>query len=198
MKVLLHMCCANCALVPVKRLEARGMDVTGFWYNPNIHPMEEYLLRLGAVRTLQDRWGLDMHYHDEYGLTEYMRNVVHHEDTRCLYCYATRLEKTAAAALETGADAFTTTLLVSPYQQIDAIHEIGRIMQERYSVEFLSEDFRDGYREGIGLSKELGLYRQKYCGCIYSEMERHLGGNGKGRDRVAPQRDRAWSRSGNS
>lgn len=197
MKVLLHMCCANCALVPVKRLKSRRLEVTGFWFNPNIHPLGEYRLRLGAVRALQELWGLDIRYHDEYGLKEYLRNVVHHEDERCLYCYTTRLEEAAMTAREIGADAFTTTLLVSPYQQFEVITGIGMAMQDRYSVEFLAEDFRDGYREGVTMSKDLGLYRQKYCGCIYSEMERHPAGGGKQVVSTAPG-GVAWSSSADS
>lgn len=193
MKVFLHMCCANCATVPVERLRQKGMAVTGFWFNPNIHPMAEYRLRLGAVKTLQGLWGLNVLCDDEYGLTEFLRKVVHREEERCLHCYTMRLERTAATARERGADAFTTTLLVSPYQRFDMITGIGRTMQERYAVEFLAEDFRDGFRRGMSVAKGLGLYRQKYCGCIYSEMESHLAG--RGRENGG---GKAWSRSADS
>ena len=85
-----------------------------------------------------------------------------------------RLDKTAQKAREIGADGFTTSLLISPYQKFDAIIDIGREMEKKHSVQFYFEDFRPGWKQGVELSKELGLYRQKYCGCIYSEMEKHL------------------------
>lgn len=133
----------------------------------------EYKSRFDALRKLEDLWGLDVEYDDNYGLTEFLRNVVNHEETRCEYCYRVRLEKTASVARESKSDAFTTSLLVSPYQNIDMIKSIGRSLQEKYDVEFYFEDFRGGYREGRRIAKELGLYSQKYCGCIYSEMERY-------------------------
>ena len=173
MKLLLHICCANCALYPIKLLRKRGIEPSGFWYNPNIHPAAEYEARLGAMKTLHALWGLDMQYENIYGLVEFVRAVSGRESERCLYCYRTRLEETALRARRTGADAFSTTLLYSPYQKFDSIIEIGKEMQEQHGVEFLAEDFRGGFKEGERTSKELGLYRQKYCGCVYSEMERY-------------------------
>jgi predicted adenine nucleotide alpha hydrolase (AANH) superfamily ATPase len=173
MKLLMHMCCANCALYPVSALRKRGIAVEGLWFNPNIHPYTEYSNRLDALKKLQGLWKLDIVYIDHYGLKEYLRNVVGNEDNRCEYCYSVRLERTAGMAREMNADAFTTSLLVSPYQKFDRILEIGRMLQERYSVEFYAEDFRGGFNEGRKISRDLGLYRQKYCGCIYSEMERY-------------------------
>ena len=173
MKLLMHICCSNCAVYPVRTLQQRGIDVKGFWFNPNIHPYQEYKSRLDALRKLGDLWGLDVEYDDSYGLTEFLRNVVYHEKDRCAYCYSVRLERTALLARESKADAFTTSLLVSPYQNIDMINNIGRSLQEKYGVEFHSEDFRGGFREGRRTARELDLYSQKYCGCIYSEMERY-------------------------
>ena len=172
MNILMHMCCSNCAVYPVQTLQRRGISITGFWFNPNIHPYLEYKSRIDALRKLQDLWKLDVEYEDDYGLKEFLRNVVYNEESRCEYCYTIRLERTAARAGELKADAFTTSLLVSPYQKIDMIREIGLAMQEKYSVEFYFEDFREGFREGRRSAGDLGLYRQKYCGCIYSEMER--------------------------
>ena len=100
--------------------------------------------------------------------------MVNNEDRRCEYCYSVRLEQTALRARYMNVDAFTTSLLVSPYQKFDMIIDIGRMMQEKYSVEFYIEDFRKGFGEGRRIARELELYRQKYCGCIYSEMERYL------------------------
>ena len=173
MKLLMHICCSNCALYPVSILKDRGVEIKGLWVNPNIHPVTEYQNRLDSLRKLETLWHLDVQYIDNYGLKEFLRNVAGNEDKRCEYCYTVRLEKTAERAKETGADAFTTSLLVSPYQKFEMIIEIGRMMQERYSVEFYVEDFRKGFNDGRRMSKELGLYRQKYCGCIYSEMERY-------------------------
>lgn len=169
----MHICCSNCALYPVTVLRDRGVEITGLWFNPNIHPFTEYRSRLDSLKKLETLWGLDVNYIDEYGLKEYLRNVAGNEDKRCEYCYTSRLEKTAEKAREMNADAFTTSLLVSPYQKFEMIIDIGKMMQERYSVEFYGEDFRKGFNDGRRMSKELGLYRQKYCGCIYSEMERY-------------------------
>jgi predicted adenine nucleotide alpha hydrolase (AANH) superfamily ATPase len=174
MKLLMHICCANCSLYPLKSLFSKGIDVKGLWFNPNIHPYIEYHNRLEALKNLQKIWNLDIEYIDHYGLKEFLRAVVNNEDNRCVICYSMRLEETAKTAKKIGLDGFTTTLLVSPYQKFDMIIEVGKEMGERYSIPFYFEDFRLGWKDGIRLSKELGLYRQKYCGCIYSEMERYL------------------------
>ncbi|MBF0538919.1 MAG: epoxyqueuosine reductase QueH [Nitrospirae bacterium] len=173
MKTLLHICCANCALYPITTMRQRGIVVEGLWFNPNIHPLTEYTARLNALKTLQSAWNLQIHYNNLYGLVDFIRNVVNKEDNRCLYCYTVRLQETAQKARQDGYNAFSTTLLYSIYQRYDTIVEIGKLMQVNYDVEFYVEDFRKGWREGIGMSKALSLYRQKYCGCIYSEMERY-------------------------
>jgi epoxyqueuosine reductase len=177
----MHICCSNCAIYPVQTLRSRGFNITGLWFNPNIHPYTEYRSRLESVRKLQELQGLDVEYRDGYGLVEFLRNVVNKEEERCRYCYSVRLEMAAAKAREIKAYAFTTSLLVSPYQNFDIIKEEGRRMQEKYSVQFLFEDFRGGFREGRRMALELGLYRQKYCGCIYSELERYSSKNSEGR-----------------
>lgn len=130
-------------------------------------------MRLDTLRQLQELWRLDIEYNDHYGLKEFIQRVVYDEENRCQYCYMMRLEETAKKAKEMGLDGFSTTLLVSPYQKFDKIIETGRILQDKYNIEFVQEDFRPGWKEGVGISRELGLYRQKYCGCIYSEMERY-------------------------
>ncbi len=173
MRLLMHICCANCAIYPLNLLKQKDIEVEGFWFNPNIHPYTEYKYRLNALRHLQSIWDLNIFYKDYYGLKEFLRNVVNREEERCFYCYALRLEETAKRAKEVAADAFTTSLLVSPFQKIDVIIELGISIGQRFSVEFYVDDFRKGYSEGRRISKELGLYRQKYCGCIYSEMERY-------------------------
>jgi predicted adenine nucleotide alpha hydrolase (AANH) superfamily ATPase len=174
MKLLMHICCANCSLYPLKCLFSKGIDIKGLWFNPNIHPYIEYHNRLEALKNLQKIWNLDIEYIDHYGLKEFLRAVVNNEDNRCLTCYSIRLNETAKTAKKMGLDGFTTTLLVSPYQKFDIIIEVGKEMGERYSIPFYFEDFRLGWKNSVSLSKELGLYRQKYCGCVYSEMERYL------------------------
>jgi len=174
MKILMHICCANCCLYPLKTLFSRGIDVKGLWFNPNIHPYTEYRMRLDSVQKLQETWGLDIEFIDHYGLKEFLRAVVNSEDNRCGFCYSVRLEEAARTAKKMGLEGFTTSLLVSPYQQFDIIVSVGREMGNKYSIPFYYEDFRPGWKESIALSKELGLYRQKYCGCVYSEMERYL------------------------
>ena len=170
----MHICCANCCLYPLKTLSSRGVDIRGLWFNPNIHPYTEYQMRLESVQALRKAWDLDLEYVDHYGLKEFVRAVVNNEDDRCIHCYSVRLEETAKTAKKMELDGFTTSLLASPYQKFDMINRLGMEMGKRHSISFYSEDFRPGWKEGIGLSKSLGLYRQKYCGCIYSEMERYM------------------------
>lgn len=174
MKLLMHICCANCSLYPLKSLASKGIDIKGLWLNPNIHPYTEYRNRLDALKNLQKIWSLDIEYIDHYGLKEFIRAVVNNENNRCIICYSIRLEETARTAKKMGLDGFTTSLLVSPYQKFDMIVDIGKKMGKKCSIPFYFEDFRHGWKDSISISKELGLYRQKYCGCIYSEMERYL------------------------
>jgi predicted adenine nucleotide alpha hydrolase (AANH) superfamily ATPase len=174
MKLLMHICCANCCLYPLKTLFSKNIEVKGLWLNPNIHPYTEYQMRLDSLQKLQSEWNLDIEYIDHYGLKEFMRTVVHHEDNRCSLCYSMRLEAAAKTAKKMGLDGFTTSLLVSPYQKFDMIINVGIEMGKKYSIPFYPEDFRPGWKNSISVSRKLGLYRQKYCGCVYSEMERYL------------------------
>jgi predicted adenine nucleotide alpha hydrolase (AANH) superfamily ATPase len=111
---------------------------------------------------------------DDYDLEGFLANVAAAPDTRCSYCYASRLRATAQAAAEGGFDAFTASLLYSRYQRHEEIRGLGEQIGSEFGVAFHYEDFRPGWHEGIRLSKELGLYRQQYCGCIYSEKDRYL------------------------
>ncbi len=176
MKLLLHICCANCALYPVRKLGGEGISIKGLWYNPNIHPAQEYLKRLEAVRQLQALWGLDITYTDHYGLMEFLAATEKDakEGLRCRHCYRMRLREAASAAKKMKADAFSTTLLYSPYQKFDIITAEAAEAERLFHIPFYLEDWRAGFREGENLSRELGFYRQKYCGCIYSEMERFI------------------------
>ncbi|GFE57860.1 epoxyqueuosine reductase QueH [Geobacter sp. AOG1] len=173
MKILLHICCAPCAIYPLKELRSQGMEVTGFFYNHNIHPYQEYRRRLDTVRVYAEKVDLAMVYRDEYRLEEFLAAVADNPDQRCIYCYASRLEATAKAAAENGFPAFTSSLLYSRYQKHDTIRELGESIGARYGIRFHYDDFRRGWQEGIRISREVGLYRQQYCGCIYSEKERY-------------------------
>ncbi len=173
MKILLHICCAPCAIYPLRILRESEREVVGLYYNPNIHPYLEYRKRLDTVKGYASAVKLDMMI-DEYPMEAFLRRVVFHEDDRCRYCYTIRLARTAETAKRDRFDAFTTTLLYSKFQRHDLIREIGEGLAEAYGVRFLYRDFREGWAEGVQASKELGLYRQPYCGCLYSEKERYM------------------------
>ena len=175
MKVLLHTCCANCAIVPVNRLRGAGFQAFGFFHNPNIHPYREYVMRKQAMESYAREAGLRMIYEDQYDLEGFLRGVVYREHERCRYCYHTRMEATAKMAKKGKFDAFTTTLLYSKHQNQPLIKEIGESLAGQFSIPFHYEDFRQWWQEGIRESKAMGLYRQQYCGCIYSEKERYWG-----------------------
>jgi len=174
LKLLLHICCAPCSIFPVSVLRGQGIELTGFFYNPNIHPVTEYRKRLSALTEYAESIGLSLRIEDEYGLVPFLREVVFREENRCGYCYRMRLTRTAAFARRLGAEAFSTTLLYSVYQKHEEIRRIGEEAGRQEGVPFYYEDFRTGWREGVNRSRELGMYRQPYCGCIYSEMDRYL------------------------
>ncbi|UCG84016.1 MAG: epoxyqueuosine reductase QueH [Dehalococcoidia bacterium] len=171
--VLLHTCCGPCASYVAKSLREQGVEVTAFWYNPNVHPFREHQRRLEAMQTLSRVTDLPLVIDEGYDMLEYFRAVVGHESDRCPDCYRLRLSRTAEVAYRKGFDAFTTTLLISLYQNHELLHEIGEALGDEFRVEFHYEDFRPGFRESHSMSKELGLYHQGYCGCVYSEWERY-------------------------
>jgi epoxyqueuosine reductase len=175
LKALIHICCANCLIYPLKSLREEGWDVMGFFYNSNIHPYQEYQRRLEAMREYEKEAAIQVIYRDEYDLEEFLRGVVFREDERCRFCYHLRLEATAKVAKHGRFDAFTSTLLHSKHQNHELIKAIGETVGKEQGVRFLYKDFRDGWKQGIEESKALKLYRQSYCGCIYSEKERYLG-----------------------
>ncbi len=174
MKILLHICCANCAIYPVEVLRGRGEEVVGFFFNPNIHPYQEYQKRLESVKRYAEETGLGMIYRDEYLLEDFLRKVSEHPEERCSFCYSLRLEATAQEARERGFDGFSTTLLQSTHQNHSLIHHTGDRIAQEMGIPFFYEDFRVGWKRGVEVSKAMGLYRQQYCGCIYSEKERYL------------------------
>lgn len=175
MNLLLHICCAPCSVACIKQLRGEGIEPTGFWYNPNIHPFTEYRSRRNCLREYAQSIGLTLVEEDEYGLRPFVQAVAADIDHRCGYCYAVRLAQAAHYAAEHGFDAFCTTLTVSPYQNTPLIFETGEKLAKQFGVKFAPYDFSPHYREGQTEARELGLYMQKYCGCIFSEEDRYLG-----------------------
>lgn len=174
MKVLMHTCCAPCSVYCIDSLRDEGIEPTLFWYNPNIHPFMEYKARRDCLIDYADRAGAELVLKEEYGLDEFCTNVVSDLTGRCVnYCYPKRLSETVRYAAENGFSAFTTTLLVSPYQKHEELVKVCEKLARDSGVEFLYRDFRVGYHEGQNKARELGLYLQKYCGCIFSEEDRY-------------------------
>jgi len=157
----------------VEHWHRQGHAVCAFWYNPNIHPYLEHQHRLEAVKSLALEMKFPLVVSESYDLIEYFRRVVGHEVERCQYCFDLRLSRTAESALEMGFDAFTTTLLISPHQKHDLLWEIGSRIAAEKGIEFLYADLRKHYPDSRHRTKPMDLYRQQYCGCIYSEWERH-------------------------
>ncbi len=172
-RLLLHTCCAPCSVYCVDNLQDEGIEPVSFWYNPNIHPYQEYKARRDTLIRYAESIGLQLVVHENYGLREFVRAVSADIDHRCGYCYACRLEETARYAAGNGFTHFSTTLLVSPYQNHEEICRTAEEFAKRYGVQFLYRDFRPGFRQGQAKARDLGLYMQKYCGCVFSEEERY-------------------------
>jgi predicted adenine nucleotide alpha hydrolase (AANH) superfamily ATPase len=170
MKLLLHMCCAPCSVYPVSVLKGEGMDLHGLFFNPNIHPEEEYLKRKENVEIFSRAENIPVELWDDMR-QEVWENYKGSDEDRCNMCYSIRMDKTASIAKEKGFDAFSTTLLVSPYQKHELIKEIGERLAKKYGIDFYYKDFRPGFRQGQQQAREMGLYRQKFCGCIVSFNE---------------------------
>ena len=180
MKLLLHTCCAPCSVYCIKSLREEEIEPTVYWFNPNIHPYMEYKARRDTLKEYTESIGVESIFEENYGLKEFCKNVIEDLENRCAqYCYKVRLEQTAIFAKENGYDAFTTTLLVSPYQNHELLIEVAEEMAQKYGVKFLYRDFRPGFREGQAEARALGLYMQKYCGCVFSEEDRYLRYNKK-------------------
>lgn len=180
-RLLLHSCCAPCSSAVLEYL-SQYMSITVFYFNPNIFPEEEFLHRIAELKRLigelpcQNKVNFIEHgWQSErfYSAVKGLENIPEGGE-RCFACYRLRLEETAKLAAETGFDYFTTTLSVSPYKNAGKLNEIGEELAEKYGVKHLPSDFkkRDGYKRSIELSAKYGLYRQDYCGCIFSKKER--------------------------
>jgi len=131
----------------------------------------EYRARLEALMKYQETGGINIIYRDDYSLKEFLKGQINTDD-RCRFCYSQRLNKTAETAKEKGFDAFTTTLLESPFQKHDMIKNIGEKTGKENGIKFYYEDFREWHEQGKKEASSLSLYRQRYCGCIFSEKER--------------------------
>ncbi len=181
MKVLLHICCAPCAIVPVETLAAAGRQVRGFFFNPNIQPYQEFARRAATLEDYAGRIGLPVIWDRSYHLEEWLRLVVFRESQRCRFCYRLRLHAAAKVAKGGNFDAFTSTLLYSKFQQHDLIRELGQQVAQEVGVPFYYEDFRPSWAVGQQKAKRMGLYKQQYCGCIYSEWDRFRPHEGRDR-----------------
>ncbi len=174
-RLLLHICCGPCSTYPIERLREEDFQITGFWYNPNIHPWQEHERRRESLAHYAAAVNLPMIWPERYEMPLYLRAVSGHErfGERCAICYRLRLERTAQVAEEGGYQAMTTTLLISIHQDQETIRRIGEEVAAGHGLEFYFENFRRGWSERGRLTREHDLYRQQYCGCLYSEWERY-------------------------
>lgn len=172
MKLLLHICCAPCAVAIAETLISRpGIVLEGLFYNPNIHPAEEFQKRMDAVKMMAADIDLPVAFYDENKLDYWKSSLTPDRNRRCWTCYSIRLEHTARFAAENNFDGFTTSLLISPYQDHELIKSIGFSLADKYGLDFYYEDFRELYRKGREISRARNYYMQKFCGCIYSYSE---------------------------
>jgi hypothetical protein len=172
-KVLLHICCGPCGIHPVEALREEGFLVQGFFFNPNIQPFQEHERRREALAQWAAAVSLPVTYAEDYDLEGWLRMVVFREKDRCPFCSQLRLAETARQARSGGFDGFSSTLLYSRHQDHARIREQGEALARTHGVPFLYRDFRAGWNHGIEVSKEMGLYRQGYCGCVFSERDRY-------------------------
>ena len=180
--ILLHVCCGPCAIAPVLRLRDQGHDVTALFVNPNIHPFTEYLRRREALEECAIKLNFDVIYIDNvWDIKTWLTQVnkIQSSGIRCEYCYYSRLSVTANIVKNIDITkyqaftAFSSSLLYSRYQRHELIISVAERCAKEYGVRFYYNDFRTDWQKGIDISKELNLYRQPYCGCIYSEAERY-------------------------
>lgn len=173
MKLLLHTCCAPCSIYPLRVLREAGAQVMGFFYRSNIHPFTECEKRLQTLKEYAAQIDLKLIVQQSYDLEEFLRKAAFRETERCRMCYYDRLKTTALLARRGRQEAFSTTLLYSKFQNHEMIRSIGEAVAAETGIAFYYLDFRLGWNEGVETSRRLGMYRQPYCGCIYSEKERY-------------------------
>ena len=175
MKLLLHICCSPCSIYPLKELSKDADNqVKGLYFNPNIHPEEEYLRRRAAVEEYSKNNHLEVIY-SKYNPDLFFKRILKNEEKpeRCRICWYMRLEETARFAKANGFDTFSTTLLISPYQEHLIIKDLGFDLAKKHKIAFYYRDFRIGFRDSQNEAREHRLYRQKYCGCRYSLLEKN-------------------------
>ncbi|MCL2208687.1 MAG: epoxyqueuosine reductase QueH [Treponema sp.] len=175
-ELLLHCCCAPCLAGCLTSLRAEGIQPRLFLYNPNIHPFTEYKSRRESLSLFAANEKLEYDTDGDYGLVHFLKTIspcMDEKPERCERCYRMRLQRTASFAAQKGYPSFSTTLLISPYQDHEKIRRIGEEEGKKYGVEFLYRDFRPFFREGQARARAGNFYMQKYCGCIFSEKERY-------------------------
>lgn len=172
--ILLHSCCGPCSSACIDRLK-EYFDITVIYYNPNIEPLDEYIHRKKEQIRLLKEWNIkfmDSDYDNDVWKekTKYLSEELE-GGKRCSVCFGIRLKYTAKKALEEGFDYFGTTLTVSPHKNSQLINKIGGSIGENLGIKFLYSDFKkkEGYKKSIEFSKQYNLYRQDYCGCLYSK-----------------------------
>ena len=173
-RILLHACCGPCSLMPIVHLREEEWDVTVFFFNPNIHPADEWKKRRDAMREVSVRLNVPLLEEGapvNGGVWVRALQGVTREGERCRLCYRPRMERTASLAAELDFDAFTSSLLYSRYQHHETIMSEAERAASLNGAVFLYRDFRPWWWDGIAMSKELGIYRQKWCGCILSMKE---------------------------
>lgn len=173
--ILIHCCCAHCTAYTIDYYRNQGYAPTAFWYNPNIHPYMEHQQRLEAMKSLAEELQFSLVINSGYDMQKYFNMVAGNEEQRCRYCFKLRLQKTAETAIASGFSAFTSSLLISPHQKHDLLLEIGNNIAKEMGIKFFYTDLRKRYSDSRRITKPLGLYRQQYCGCLYSEWERFVG-----------------------
>jgi predicted adenine nucleotide alpha hydrolase (AANH) superfamily ATPase len=196
MKLLLQTCCGPCLTGSRISFEEEEMDLVGLWFNPNIHPRTEYDRRLQTLQRYIYLHPMEMVFIEEYPLFSFLTGMM--KDTcsgcsnagskmsqsertrRCSYCYRTRLMRTALVAKDRGIDHFSTTMLISKHQDHNIIRRIGDECAQDVGLDFVYKDLRIKWKESISISRSLRMYRQPYCGCIFSEQERYAGSDGFG------------------
>ncbi len=172
-EILLHICCGPCATAVLDELRQDGYEVTGFFHNPSIHPWKELQRRLDALKEWASVKNLPVIYSTDYHPESNIRMLME-ADNRCMACFSERMTATAFQARALGIQSFTTTLTISPYQNQKMILKAGLAAEELTEVKYLHRDFSKLYRKSITLSREAGMYRQPYCGCIFSERDRYM------------------------
>ncbi len=172
-KLLVHSCCCHCAAYTLLFFREQGYDVSALWYNPNVHPFLEHEARQQALVSLTEQFKVPLITVEGYDMPEYFKRVAGHEEERCAHCFEMRLDKAADVAIANGFNAFTTTLLISPWQKHELIKETGEKVAQGKGIPFIYVDLRKHYSDSRRITKPLNLYRQPYCGCIYSEWERY-------------------------